>query len=359
MAVAPASAKRARIDAEFVIQKGTQNSRDPIVQAQAIEALVAVRGAAAGDVYVQALEDPDPRVRFAGAIAIATTRYYPAKTRLQRMAEYKKDYAERDKRVYAGVIGALHRLGDKSHSADFRALLFDNEAEVRAGAAMALGKAGDPVAGKLLADRLLDEQMPMVRLQILESMAELGDRGAAMKLEAYALRPALDEKLAALPACQRVNSPNCLELAKHVLAKAHSPRVRVAALDVMAREGEVFAEGYNYVLLSAQDPKMVMTDAYKDKGQASAQDLRSLRQLAAITMGSMGKQESLGVLQALLKDPDGTTRLAAAMSILRLLGDKPTMGETAEPQPTQRPVTVVPPQPEQTLPTLRRAGGRD
>ena len=106
---------------------------------------------------------------------------------------------------------------------------------------------------------------------------------------------------------------------------------------------------------AVEDPLEVMLAAYGSERRTNEAETRSLRNLGEIALGWMGRQEAVDILKPLLQDSDGSVRVAAAMSILRLLqhyrpiADVPAVGE-AEPRA---------PTPKVAAPGLYTADGKD
>ncbi|MGA2265085.1 MAG: HEAT repeat domain-containing protein [Phycisphaerae bacterium] len=292
---------------------------DPFTRSRAIEALADTIGLHAGPEYEKALSDPAPPVRFAAALAVGDTRYAPAKNYLLRMAEDKT--LEPDRRVMPAVIYALYRLGDATYASDLFTLLFDPEKEVRANAALAMGKMQEPSAVGPLKTRLGDEQDPLVRLQIIESLAMLGDAASSLSLEAYTKKtPFIDERLVAIPAMARVHSSNALQVLNELLAATRQPpRVRVSAAGALGMLGQSSPVGLALCREAAADPQKVLDKSYGGRRTGSELEAGSLQRLAALALGWLGNDYTVADLYPLLHNSDGSVRVAAAMSILRLL----------------------------------------
>ena len=298
---------------------------DKFTRAEAIEAMVAVRGSAAGQVYVSALDDAAPNVRFAAAVAVGDLRYAPVLPRLLEMAEYKTPRAERQLTVYCGVIYALHRLGRTDHTGQLGGLLFHEGPVVRASAAMVLGRMGERSGVGPLKTLYGDEQDVTVRLQTLESLARLGDERAMIELESHARKPFLLEKLVALRAMGEIGSDRAALVLRNIVNSHHEPpQARVLAAGSLARIGTVTDFAYELCLTSAGDPdgviRAAMGEAY-DPSKADPTMRTTLQQLATISLGWMRRPHAVDVLVDLLDSKDGGVRVAAAMSILRLLPD--------------------------------------
>ncbi len=334
---------KAYMDARMVLRRALDD-QDGFTRANAIEALADTLGSQSGPTFTQALADPSPAVRFAAAMAVGDAKYVPAKDRLAKMAKDKN--LEPDRRVMPGVVYALFRLGDDSGAGDLYALLFDKEKEVRANAAMVMGKIQEPSAIGPLQTRLAEEQESMVRLQIIEALAVLGEQSSALTLEAYTKKtPFLDERLVAIPAMAKVRSSTAPQVLLELLDSRQAPRVRVSAAGALAMMGQYNNEGYKYCLAAVKDPEGTIR-AGAGRLAETRMECSSLQQLAAISLGWMNNQEAVAALYPLLSKSDSGVRIAAAMSILRLLSAyqeplPPTMlAGPSQPQAPAQPLTV-------------------
>ena len=329
------------IDASAALRQAADDP-DPVTRANAIEAIAQTTGVTEGAIFEQGLDDPYPAVRFAAAMAIGDMLYEPARDLLVRMARREDEdrRAEPDKRVFCGVIYALHRLGDTSVTAQLGPLLFDAEKEVRSNAAMVMGGIAEPSALPALRMRLGDEHDPAVQLQIVEAMATLGDSGSAALMESYTKTQFLEDRLVAISAMERVRSGRAGAVLRGLLTEAQPPRVRVAAVGALGRMGETSDQGRWICTRAARNPKRFLRESRIVQGESSDVEILSLQRLAAISLGWMKDQNAIGVLHPLLKSDDGPVRVAAAMSILRLLKARELAAEAEleiEPEPQTQP----------------------
>ncbi len=349
----------AYIDASIALRQAAEDP-DPVTRANAIEALSQTVSVKAAPVFKQALDDEYPTVRFAAAMALGDVQYEPAKTTLQRMAKDKAEdeRAEPDKRVLCAVIYALHRLGDMSFTGELGGLLGDPEKEVRANAAMVMGKLGEPSAVFPLRRFLIDEQDTAVQLQIVEALAMLGDSANILRLEAYTKTQFLEDRLVAISAMECVQSPRSVVVLREMFHQRQPPRVRVAAAGALAHLGETNLQAYWFCSRAAKDPQRVLREGYRRKGEGAGVVINSLQRLAVISLGWMNRESAVDILHPLLDSEDGGVRVAAAMSILRLLKAHELALEPSSPKaktkPTSRPEVQSKP-----MPTLYTAGGKD
>ena len=333
------------------------DAKEADTRSHTIEALAQTLGEEAGAVYTQGLDDESPVVRFAAALAIGDVKYAPALPRLLKMPLLGK--GERDKRVFCAAIYALYRLGNDDHAGELGKLLFDETAEVRAAAAMAMGKMGEPSAMGPLRSILSNEQDIRTQIQLTESLALLGDSKNAEVIEAFTKGYYLDLRLAAIPAMGRCGSPRAERVLKELLEPRNPARVRVAAAGELAKMGVFDQGGYDLCLSAAQDPQGVLDETAKGNRRAADDDAASLQQLAAIALGWMGRETIANTLTPLLGSRKGPVRVAAAMSLLRLLKNYRPISRAPEPPATQPAGSAAQPDKPDPKPKLYSAGGKD
>ncbi len=294
---------------------------DPLIRAHAVEALAKTLGAEAGAIYKQGLRDKYPIVRLASAMAIGDIQYTPAKEMLSAMAQPRDGdaRAEPDKRVFVAVIYALHRMGDTSHTNELGQLLFDEEKEIRAGVAHVMGRMGEQAAKDPLTGRLDLELEPMVRIQLVQSLALLGDSRSMTMLEAYTKLQWVEDRLVAIEAMELVPSERSKRVLATMLAPRHPPQVRVKAAGGLGALGHADDDAYELCLSALTDPDSILREFPGSGGTVSPVQASSLRCLATISLGKINRYEAIEVLHPLLEDPDGPVRIAAAMSLLRIL----------------------------------------
>lgn len=353
--------QRARVDARSKLYQAADDA-DPTTRVHAIEAMADVVGDRAGGVFLQALDDPIPMVRFAAAMAIGDVKCAPAKAKLVKMSAFtpSTQTGERQKAAFIAVAYALARLDALSAEpgTELGRLLDDPEKDVRALTAMAMGKIGEPSATGPLKAILENEREPMVLIQLHEALAMLGDQRSASVLEAFTKGQFMDDRLVAIQALARVQYRRAPAVLQSLMDERQPPQVRVAAAGALARLGQVDPAGYRLCVEAARDPARMLTRAYGGAKEASATEINSLQGLAAIGLGWMNRTGAIEVLHPLLFSKDGAVRVAAAMSILRLLGSVPTEPQGVTPRPASRPgeadLPTVPKPPK-----LHTAGGKD
>jgi len=215
--------------------------------------------------------------------------------------------------VRAAAVYAVRSLGaDADPSMLAPLLLTDPDARRRAQAAFILGELGEPTAIPLLRDAARRDpatatlaELRLLRLQIAEALAKLGDDDAVETLRA-ALYPSRPEELeAAALAAQilgevgdRRSVDQLIYLIEREGVDAMPPEVRLAAAGALAKLGE---RGGGFV-----------ASAYDESENPV------LRAQAAAVHGLVGMPEQVAPVRRLMDDPDPLVRVAAAAAALRL-----------------------------------------
>jgi HEAT repeat protein len=328
------------LDARVELMKAT-GSEDPAVRCHAIEALEQTLGAEVADVYYEGLRDPSQGVRFVATNAVGDLKLTQAKDRLLRVITDPQT----EKSVQAATIYALHSIGadiytdaqgrQQSYISWLGRLLFDEEKTVRANTALALGNIGEPSAIGIMKDLYADERDPMVQLQLIESMALLGDVRSSSLVEAYTKSNFMDERLAAIPAVARLNLPRGKEVLAELLSPAYPPQVRVSAFGALARLGKVNDDGYRLAIEALNEPRKILEQSYEGVRKPEEREVASLQAISAIALGWTARDEAVVALRPATHSPDGAIRVEAAMSTLRLLS---SYKHVAPPQGTAAPV---------------------
>jgi hypothetical protein len=146
----------------------------------AVEALASLRNAPALDALRSALEDADRDVRVAAARGLAAARYLPAREALSAIIEGRaiREFDLTEKIAFFEAFGAVAapdsvKLLDRLLNG--RRLFGRESAELRACAAMALGKMATPAARASL-EKALGETEPLVRNAVAKAL-----RGEALR----------------------------------------------------------------------------------------------------------------------------------------------------------------------------------
>ena len=340
------------MDAKEALRQAAEDT-DPVTRRAAMEAIGAVLGESGGGLLKQGLNDPnDEGVRFSAAMALGEVRYLPALPILREKAEMYT--GERDKRVYCAVLYALYRMDDVSHLGDLAGMLIDErDPDVRAFAAQVFGKIGNPAAVSLLKKAQAVETSDRAKYNMTEALALLNDPPAEVLMESYARGYYIDLQLEAIPVLARQYSPDTVAILRELMELRFPTRVRVRAAGALARLGQPSPEAYTLCAEAARSPAKFPLDREPKDVVAAGEGVASLQTLAAISLGWMGRQDALEVLTPLLHSPSGTVRVAAAMSVIRLLPDRRPAPVVRPAAPVNRP--AAPPRPT----SLESSGAKD
>ncbi|MEX2284028.1 MAG: HEAT repeat domain-containing protein [Gemmatimonadota bacterium] len=140
----------------------------------AVDALILIKSGAALEALQTALDDGDRDTRIAAARGLATLRYQPARHRLQAIIDGHRlrDADLTEKIAFFEAFGAVANAESVTmldRMLNGKNLLRQKQPpELRACAAMALGRVGSP-ASRAALERASDEQHPMVRNAVLKA----------------------------------------------------------------------------------------------------------------------------------------------------------------------------------------------
>jgi hypothetical protein len=149
---------------------------DPSLRRTVVEALTRLRTASAMDVLQRSLTDGDREVRIAAARGIASLRYPPARARLEELLDSRivREADLTEKIAFFEAYGALANADSVvmlDRLLNGRRLLGRANPEMRACAAMALGKVGSPTARAAL-QKSKEDPNPMVRNAVQKSLRQ-------------------------------------------------------------------------------------------------------------------------------------------------------------------------------------------
>lgn len=151
--------------------------QDPALRLAAVDALVAIHNAKALEALQKALEDHEREVRVAAARGLARLRYQPARARLEELIQGRllreADLTEKIAFFEAfGAVGNAESVVMLDKLLNGRNLLRQRQPpEVRACAALALGRVGTPAARSAL-ERAGNDDQPMVRNAVARALRQ-------------------------------------------------------------------------------------------------------------------------------------------------------------------------------------------
>lgn len=325
---APTDTESLRATALRYVTEAAGYQANPVIRAQAIEALQEAQGERSAAWFRNAIDDEHPGVRFAACMALGAIRHAPSEGAIRKLLQ------DPDESVRIAAMYALRRLGDPHFIKPWAdVILSHRNPAVRRNAVLALGRLGEPDAIALLR-RAREDEDDGVRLQALEAMAMLGDKGAIARLLFYANSTFGDQQAFALVALGRAGDPRVIDTLRYCLAKAPHIESRLAAARGLGYLGR--SDGLDVALASIEwdhpNPKIADDEPVNQ--------VMRVRTLAAFALGAIGDRRALGALERRMKDPtDARTQLAAASAILQILSDTtvPTFTPSGAARVAERP----------------------
>ncbi len=280
-------------------------SEHALLRAHAMEA---THGAPASAEVILAggLADPNRGVRFSAAMTagdLALADLVPLLELLLHDASYS---------VRAAAAYALVKIGQDVDLTFLAEMLFSGNPELKANAAMVLGRLGNKSAIPLLKKAIgsgLNGVDPararVVEMQVAEALVELGSLAELQAIHAALFAPSEQGELKAL-ACQicgrlrdRAAYSTLMVLAIRTNQQQEAPEIRLLATEAIA------------LIEPAETPTEVAIGYLGDPTP-------SLRALAALTLGSSGDLSLIPQLALLMQDENPSVQVAAATAILRL-----------------------------------------
>ncbi|MEC9372587.1 MAG: HEAT repeat domain-containing protein [Planctomycetota bacterium] len=254
-----------------------------------------------------ALRDENLGVRYAAAVTIGKLKLAACADDVETLLR------DPSKVVRAAAIYALTRLGRPVDQSLLATMLLEGAPRERMQAAFLLGEIGNESAIPMLRDAAENDvpsatvpEMRILRLQIAEALAKLGDPAAFETIRASLFPARPDELESAALAAQiigEVGDRRAIDQLIYLTAQSGDDRlpaeIRLAAAGSLASLGERNGS--------------FIADEYVDD------DLPAIRAQAAYVYGEIGMTENLPRLEQMLSDPAGIVRLAAAAAGLKIL----------------------------------------
>ncbi|CAN5854631.1 hypothetical protein BH11PLA1_BH11PLA1_12620 [soil metagenome] len=290
---------------EMLVTAATSGA--PEQRVNALEGLLAVPSRL-GPVVALAVKDPSVAVRTVGAIVAGRARVPGSAPGIRPLLNDASQY------VQAAAIYALTRLGENPDQTPLARMLKDASPRVRSHAAFVIGELGNTSAVPLLRDAQAAPtpgvgaaQARMMRLQLAEAMAKLGDQAAIQEIRAAIYPSSIEDLETAALAAQilgqvrdQPSRGNLIVLTalwneKH---EYYPPEIRLAAASALAKlgnpRGGFIAQEY------------------------AASNVAPQRAQAAAVFGETRLRENLGALAPLMRDADPLVRVAAAAGVLKI-----------------------------------------
>lgn len=300
--------RRVRKDSVRRLHQAVSDHANPAIRSGAVEGLELGIGAEALPWIRLALLDEQPVVLFAGCVAVGRLRDEGSLSVLRKLA------LDADANVRVGALFALHQLGDTSGSGWLPGLLLTHEdISVRRNAALVLGWMGQQGGVKLLA-RAMHDPETSVRRHALAALALLGNEDAVRDLLIMSQSGVGSEEVFAINALAEIRSSDHRDNFRYKLQTATHLESRLAAAYALGLLG--LDDGYRLALRSLRIELPRVPD---DAGDPPEDQVLRAKLLAIRALGSIGKVESVSVLNDLMRShEDDRVRTAYAAAILRI-----------------------------------------
>jgi HEAT repeat protein len=272
---------------------------DPHIRANAIEAVVVTGQLDLMPKVEQLLADECVPVRFAAALAVGDTKYSSAKSVLVQISK------SADENTSLAAAYALYMLGDKSKFSVMVFRLANNDMEIRANAALLLGKSGSPEAINILRQVMISKDSDdKVRLQAAESLARLKDETIYQKLWTMMLSVNADVRVLGTIAIGELGNAQ----ARGALTTQLSDQVLEVRL--------VAAEQLGILGYPTGEPEVLDVFTKNLTDQMDPQEAQRINCLTALAIGHIKTPSLAKFLPKLLKNESKSVQLAAAEAVL-------------------------------------------
>lgn len=291
------------------LRAAVRYGHNPVVRAEAVEALEMAASRETLPWIRAALIDPHPAVRFAACVAVGRVRD-TVSLRAVRICTDDNNCS-----VRAAAIFALHRFGDESRSGQLPSyLLGGNDITCRRNAALVLGLLDEPSAIKALARAMKDPDFG-VRHHALEAMARLGNPEARHELAFLTSSGVGSDEVFAIGALSITGDRTYADTFRYKLATAAHVETRLAAARGLGTLG--IPEGFDFAMETLRAEPVIRQDS---NDPASEQTLR-VKQMAIAALGAIRRADALPVLaRVMAENRDPRVQVSAARAVLEILG---------------------------------------
>ena len=291
-----------RGDAQALLRAAAASSWSAL-RAHAIEAAVE-NPALLLELAPRALLDDNRGVRFVACMAISEA---PSKEFVLFLQPLLSDDSDS---VKAAATLALARCGANPDPSPISAMIYMNDAEIRANAYLVLGELGNPSAVAMIRDSLGHglKLMNPIRVRLIdlaaaEALVKLGDEHEIEPIRAALFAPPEQSELT-IVACEAIGrlkdevSRPMLERLLSVQGDAkRSPEIRLAAATALMQLG------------GSANMAMLVTNEY-----ITNKDPR-IRAMVATLLRGTSSEQAVAALSSLIRDSDPTVQVAAAAGL--------------------------------------------
>jgi HEAT repeat protein len=253
-------------------------------------------------------------IRFAGCVALGDIIDCDAAERLEVRL------TDENEQVRLGAAFALFRCGQRQRGHVLRRALREHSNEsIRATAAMLMGRIGEPPAVRELA-LASDDESNVVSMQVVASMALLGDDESIDRLIQYAQGETV-MRILALATMVELADDRTVEALRYRLRLQEPDEYlqhRLIAARALGRLG--IDDGYQ---LAFDSLSFGPANAPSEMSPKEArEEVTRVRSLAALALGDIGNEAALSVLEFLVKTADDSrVQVAACTAICHIIPD--------------------------------------
>ena len=283
-----------------IIRKGLTDNY-PEIRCKAIEVVAATQRTELMPEVQLLLRDDFVPVRFTAALAVGDLEYHPAENDVRQLLKDQQD-------VRIAAAYAMDKLGYADSFGLISKAITSDDQEIRANAALLLGKIGDKRALEPLYWAMRDEDSgPKVMFQAAESIAMLGDKRIYSKLWTELISFYADDRvlgIRAMGALGTVDAQNALitMLYDEIL------EVRLAAAEQLGMLND-----------TAGEPIVIDVFTRNLTAKMKKQEIEYVRVRTALAIGQIGTASLVKYLPQLLKDKSKFVRIAAAKAVFQCM----------------------------------------
>ncbi len=286
-------------EANRIIREGLADD-DPVIRANAIEVIAAVKRIKLMPKVERLLQDDFVPVRFAAALAVGDTEYSFAASSVKYLLE------DEDENVRIAADYALSKLGANSGFKLVRQAITSKDQTVRANAAFLLGKSGDESSLRGLWFALRDDNSDYkVKFNAAEAIARLGDERIDEKLLAMLISAYADDRVVGVKAMGALGTKKAKDF---LITKLDDDvlEVRLAAAEQLGMLGETVGE-----------PEVLEVFTKNLTAGLDEKELERVNVLTAMAIGQIGTAPLINFLPQFLKNESKFVRIAAAKAVFQ------------------------------------------
>lgn len=302
LAPAPPAGKQVELERRAIdLLVCAARSDDPVLQSNAMEALVGVAPEDGLPVFRDGLRSPSPLVAYAACVSLGMVRDRASLPALRALA------AGPEARVRLGAAFALVRCGQKNYAQFLVDGLGSADENTRCDSAYLIGKLGESRARRRLRHALSYEDSSRVQVHLYTALASLGDSDGVQALK-ECTRDDVVTCVLALQSMVELADPRFRDTLRYCLGKKDYVESQLIAARALGRLG--LRDGY---ALARENLDATVSD------RTDAEATMRRRSLAALALGAIADPAALPALeQRIRSENDPRVQVAAAYAICQI-----------------------------------------